>query len=70
VTPLLPSLSAREESVLLLLGDGAGLREIAAILGATERATRRIRDRARVRLGAITTTHAVAIVVRARSDAR
>lgn len=70
MTPLVAALSAREEAVLLALGDGAGLREIAAMLGTTERATRRIRDRARARLGAVTTTHAVALVIAARRDAR
>ena len=69
MTPLVAALSAREEAVLLALGAGAGLREVAAMLGTTERATRRIRDRARVRLGATTTAHAVAIVIRARQGA-
>jgi DNA-binding CsgD family transcriptional regulator len=60
-------LSPREEAVLLLIGDGLGLREIACRMGVTPRAARRLRESARTKLGATTTTHAVAIVVKARA---
>jgi DNA-binding CsgD family transcriptional regulator len=69
VTPLHPCLTSREETVLLLIGDGHGLREIATCLGVSWRVARRDRDRARVKLEAVTTTHAVAIVVRLRQTA-
>jgi DNA-binding CsgD family transcriptional regulator len=67
VTPLHPRLSPRQEEVLLLLGDGRGLGEIASLMGTSTRAVRRLRDRARCELDAATTTQAVAIVVRMRS---
>ena len=70
MTPLSPALTHREEQVLLLIGDGRGLREIATSLGVSWRVARRDRDRARVKLEAATTTHAVAIVVRLRQSAR
>jgi DNA-binding CsgD family transcriptional regulator len=70
VTPLSPALTCREERVLLMLADGHGLREIATCLGVSWRIARRDRDRARVKLEAVTTTHAVAIVVRLRQASR
>ena len=56
--------SPRQEQVLLLLGDGLGLGEIAARLGISEWTVRTYRDEARRRLDARTTAQAVAIVVR------
>jgi DNA-binding CsgD family transcriptional regulator len=56
--------------VLLLLGDGLGLGEIAARLGISEWTARTYRDEARRRLDARTTAQAVAIVVRERTAAR
>lgn len=72
MVPVHPRLTERQELVLVMLGDGLGLGEIAARLEppTTARAVRRIRDRARCELGAATTTHAVAIVVRLREGAR
>ena len=70
MTPIHPRLTDRQERVLVLLGDGFGLGEIAGQLGTTTRAVRRLRDRARCELDAATTTQAVAIVVRLRSAAR
>ena len=69
MTPIHPKLSDRQERVLLLLGDGFGLGEIAAQMDTTTRAVRRLRDRARCELDAATTTQAVAIVVRLREAA-
>ena len=68
MTPLLDEITTQEERVLLLIGDGCGLGEIAAILSMTERQVRRRRDRARSRLNAPTTTAAVVRVVLARSS--
>jgi DNA-binding CsgD family transcriptional regulator len=68
VTPR-PTLSPRQEQVLLLLGDGLGLGEIATKLGISEWTVRTYRDEARCRLEARTTAQAVAIVVR-RTAAR
>ena len=66
----LPDLSARQEQVLLLLGDGLGLGEIATRLGVSEWTVRTHRDEARRRLHARTTTQAVAIIVRRRATPR
>lgn len=65
-----PALSPRQEQVLLLLGDGLGLGEIAARLGISEWTARTYRDEARRRLDARTTAQAVAIVVRQRAATR
>jgi DNA-binding CsgD family transcriptional regulator len=59
-----PVLSPRQEQVLLLLGEGLGLGEIAGQLGISEWTVRTYRDEARRRLDARTTAQAVAIVVR------
>jgi DNA-binding CsgD family transcriptional regulator len=67
MTPLLPELTAREEQVLLLLGEGFGLREIARSLGLSVWTVRDHRDNGKRKLCATTTTHAVAIVVRTRN---
>jgi DNA-binding CsgD family transcriptional regulator len=67
VTPLVDALTDREETVLLLLGDGYGLGEIAARLGISWWTARDHRDNARTKLQAATQTQAVAIVVRARA---
>ena len=66
MTPLLPEITTQEERVLLLIGDGLGMREIGALLSLSERQVRRCRDRARERLEAPTTTAAVVRVVLAR----
>ena len=49
------ALSPRQEQVLLLLGEGLGLGEIAARLGISEWTVRTYRDEGRRRLGARTT---------------
>lgn len=67
MTPLSPFLSCREEQVLLLIGDGMGLREIACRLGISVWTVRDHRDNGKRKLDATTTTHAVAIVLRLRS---
>ena len=56
--------------MLLLLGDGLGLGEIATRLGVSEWTVRTHRDEARRRLRARTTTQAVAIIVRQRALSR
>ena len=65
-----PPLSPRQEQVLLLLGDGLGLGEIAAQLCISEWTVRTYRDEGRRRLRARTTTQAVAIIVRLRATSR
>jgi len=70
VTPRHPDLSARQEQVLLLLGDGLGLGEIAERLGLSEWTVKTHRDEGRRRLQARTTTQAVAIIVRQRAASR
>lgn len=69
MSPIVPEITEREERLLLMLGDGHGLREIAAALGITELRARKIRDQARRRLDLPTTTAAVVYVVRARDRA-
>lgn len=69
MTPVLELLTHREEEVLALYAEGFGLREIAQQLALTERQVRRIKDRAREKLGASTTASAVAILVRFRVGA-
>ena len=62
--------SARQEEVLLLIGDGFGLGEIAERLGLSEWTVKTHRDEGRRRLQARTTTQAVAIIVRRRAASR
>lgn len=69
MTPLHESLSPREEQVLLLFGDGLGEREIACRLGISHWTVRSHRSSAIHKLGATTTAHAVAVVVRLRVGA-
>lgn len=68
MTPLSPSLTCREESVLTMLGDGLGLREIAERLNLSPWTIRNDRSKAMHKLGVCTQTHAVAIVIRLRSE--
>ena len=68
MTPLLPALTDREEQVLLLLAEGHGPREIALRMGIAPSTVRGYRDTARGKLGAATTTQAVAILVRFRVE--
>ncbi len=63
-----PALSPRQEQVLLLLGDGLGLGEIAARLGISEWTVRTYRDEGRRRLDARTTAQA-AVLVREQREA-
>lgn len=67
MTPLLDALSPREEQVLVLIGDGLGLREIADELDISPWTVRSHRDNGRRKLGAVTTAHAAAIVARLRA---
>lgn len=69
MTPRLPELTDREETVLDLIADGFGMREIADRLGITEHTARKHRDNAVRSLAAVTQTQAVAILIRARSTA-
>ena len=57
------TLTPRQVAILSMIGDGLGLREIAARLCLSPWTVRNTRDAARQALGARTTTHAVAIVV-------
>ena len=65
-----PALSPRQEQVLLLLGDGLGLGEIAARLGISAWTARTYRDEGRRRLGARTTAQAAVLVREQRMAAR
>lgn len=65
-----PALSPRQEQVLLLLGDGMGLGEIAAQFGISEWTARTYRDEGRRRLGARTTAHAAVLVREQRAATR
>lgn len=65
-----PTLSARQEQVLLMLGDGLGLGEIAARLGISEWTVRTYRDEGRRRLGARTTAQAAVLVREQRAPTR
>lgn len=69
MTPLLEELTCREEQVLLLIGDGLGLREIAERLAISWWTARNHRDRARAKLRASTTTQAAVMVARLRDEA-
>lgn len=69
MTPLCPNLSEREELVLLLIGDGLGLREIAERMDISTRMARRDREQAIHKLGACSQTQAVAILIRLRVEA-
>lgn len=68
MTPLSEVLTSREEAVLTMLGDGLGLREIAERLGLSPWTIRNDRSRAMRKLGVCSQTHAVAIVIRLRSE--
>jgi DNA-binding CsgD family transcriptional regulator len=70
VTSPRPALSPRQEQVLLLLGDGLGLGEIAARLGLSEWTVKTHRDEGRLRLNARTTAHAAVLVRERGSRAR
>lgn len=70
MNPRHPDLSTRQEQVLLLLGDGLGLGEIAAQLGISEWTVRTYRDEGRRRLNARTTAHAAVLVREYRSGVR
>lgn len=70
MTPRCPELTARQEQVLVLLGDGLGLREIAHRLGIYPATVKTHRDAARVRLNARNTAHAVRIVTERRVSGR
>lgn len=70
MTPTNGDLSARQEEVLLLIGEGLGLREIAARLGVSEWTVRYHRNEGRRRLNARTSTQAAVIVARRREAAR
>ena len=65
-----PGLYPRQEQVLILLGDGMGLGEIAARLGISEWTARTYRDEGRRRLGARTTAQAAVLVREQREAAR
>ena len=65
-----PALSPRQEQVLLLLGDGLGLGEIAARLALSEWTVKTHRDEGRRRLNARTTAHAAVLVREQRSGMR
>ena len=67
MTPLLSQLTEREEQVLMLLAEGLGLREVGRRLTISHWTVRDHRDNARTKLGASTTTQAVAMVIRART---
>lgn len=69
MTPLLDRLSEREEAVLLLLAEGFGQREVASRLGITAWTVKAHVASGRRKLGASSTTHAVAIVIRSRAGA-
>lgn len=69
MTPMLEVLSPREEEVLVLIGDGLGLREIGKRLAISHWTVKTHRDSARRKLGASTQTQAVAIVIAARGRA-
>ncbi len=63
-------LSPRQEQVLLMLGDGLGLGEIAVQLGISEWTVRTYRDEGRRRLNARTTAQAAVLVREQRAAAR
>jgi DNA-binding CsgD family transcriptional regulator len=70
MTSCRPVLSPRQEQVLLLLGDGLGLGEIAERLGLSEWTVKTHRDEARRRLNARTTAQAAVLVREHRSRMR
>lgn len=70
MTSRCPELTNRQEEVLLLIGDGLGLGEIATLLGVSEWTVRTHRNEGRRRLRARTTTQAVAIIVRLGAASR
>ena len=66
MTPVHPGLTDRQEEVILLIGEGLGLGEIAELLGISRWTAKDHRDNAIRRLNATSQSHAVAIVVRHR----
>jgi DNA-binding CsgD family transcriptional regulator len=70
MTACRPILSPRQEQVLLMLGDGLGLGEIAGLLGISEWTARTYRDEGRRRLGARTTAQAAVLVREQRAAVR
>lgn len=68
MTPLIPELSHREEEVVMLIADGLSYDEIGTRLRITSATVQDHRDNARRKLGAASTPHLVAIVIRARSQ--
>lgn len=61
------TLTPREREVLLLLAEGHGLREIADRLSLSWWTVKTHKDNARHKLGAVTQTQAVAMVVRSHT---
>jgi DNA-binding CsgD family transcriptional regulator len=68
MTPIHPGLTDRQEEVILLIGEGLGLGEIAERLGISRWTAKDHRDNAIKRLNATSQSHAVAIVVRQRLE--
>ena len=69
MTPLLASLTPREEAVLLLRAEGLGIREVAHRLGITDNAARKHRDNAVRKSGRGSEVAAVAELIRLRAAA-
>lgn len=69
MTPLMTQITEREEQVLLMLGDGLGLREIGRQLDISHWTVKAHRDNGRRKLGAATTTAAAVMVRERRSRA-
>lgn len=67
MTPVLLVLTDREEAVLALIADGLSYHEIGVRLAIQPSTVRHHRDNARVKLGAASTAHAVALLIRART---
>lgn len=70
MTPLVSDLTRREEEVLMLVGTGLGMREIAHRIGVSYSTARKYRDTACHKLGAASTSQAAVIVALARARAR
>ena len=69
MTPVSPDLTDRQEQVLLLIGEGHGIREIARLLGLSEHTVKRHRENGIRALGARNQTNAVMLLVRLRDGA-